>query len=178
MKRTGIAIRLGVVIAVVMMSLVSVMVAQGRRGMHEGKDHGGKLEQLANKLNLTQQQKDQIRTLHEEFKTSHESDFAAMKELRQEMREHAKNKDRDAMQATREKMHAKMTSIKTDREVLDQQVKAILTAEQQKQLEGLREEMQAKRREHRENRRKHHKNHSDFNSEYDDSSISAPESLD
>lgn len=146
-----------------LLSMVSVMVlgliligsvanAQPPRGekKHKAAKHMGQ------KLNLTDQQKQQIKALREQFRNANSATLDEIKALRDQMREALKSKDKEAAKALREQLKAKMEALKPAREQLHQQIGALLTPEQREMVEKMKAERKERREDRREKWRKHH----------------------
>jgi Spy/CpxP family protein refolding chaperone len=140
------------VLAIGLAVLTSNAFAQNQKREHR-KDAA---KHLADKLNLTDQQKQQIKALREQFRNDNAAALTELKALREQMREAMKNKDKEAAKALREQMKAKMEALKPVREQLRKKIGAILTPEQREMVEKLRAERQEKREDRREKWRKHH----------------------
>lgn len=124
---------------IVALAITTTLYAQpGHRGGKKG--HGEQLEKLAEKLNLTEQQKTQINTLRENFKKDHEAQLNEMKSLREQMKALKGTGDTEKAAQLREKMKATKQTLNADREKLQQQIAALLTQEQRQQLEQLKAE--------------------------------------
>lgn len=143
----------GIVVVLTGMVMLGMSAyAQPGRGNREKKR-----EEVAKQLNLTRDQKEQIRTSRQEFKNRNATALGEIKALREQMKEQMKNKDREGAKATREQIRAKMLALKPARDAMRQQLEQILTPEQRQQLASLREErkerMQDRRKEWREKHR-------------------------
>ena len=116
------------------LTVAAPLYAQPGHGGEKGgkKGHG---EMLAKKLNLTEQQKAQIKTLRDNFKKEHETELSELKSLRSQMKDAKGNQQTTA--ELRAKMQTAKEALKTDKEKLHQQIAALLTADQQQQMEQL-----------------------------------------
>jgi len=126
-----------------------VASAQGRSFGGNRGERAGQVEKLADKLNLTTEQKQQIKALREQFQTSNASTLAEIKALREQMKTLREQKNREQMKGLREQMKTKMEALRPAQEQLQAGISAVLTAEQKAQLEG----MKTQRRENRGERR-------------------------
>lgn len=135
--------------AVAMMLSVSQAEAQGRRGGGPGGHRGDMMGKAMDKLNLSQSQKDQIKSLHESFKSANQAKLDEMKSLQEQMRDKMKSGDKEGAKAIREQIKAKREALKPAREKLHSDVMAILTPEQRTQLEKMKEEAKERRKENR-----------------------------
>ena len=105
----------------------------GHRGMHGG----------FAKLNLSEDQKLQMKNLHESFKAGHEGSFKEMHTLMQQKRDNTLTAEGQT------RLQELKTQMKTAREQLRTGMQNILTAEQKTQLETMKQEFRQKREEHR-----------------------------
>ncbi len=121
---------------------------RGGKGMRGGKHGGGDrmLMRSLGKLNLSDAQKEQTRSVFETFKTSTGTQ-------REEMRGLAMKK-RDGIITADEQNRLKeiKTQMRASGEQMHNSILAILTAEQRTQLDQIKEEMKQKRMERRQNR--------------------------
>lgn len=117
---------------------VPSVYAQGGHGKGNGK--GERHEKMAEKLNLTADQKTQIKALRDAFKQQNASAIAEVKALRDQMHEQMKNKDKEGAKATREQIKAKMEALRPAHQKLHEQILALLTPEQRAQAEKMRQE--------------------------------------
>ncbi|QDU33945.1 periplasmic protein [Poriferisphaera corsica] len=99
---------------------------------------GSMLRSLFRDLDLTSDQKEQIREIvesgreeHQAWREENQDDLRALKE---DMREAMQDKDREAAQSIREKMSDLMSSAPSPRDGLNE-IKSVLTKKQKKQLE-------------------------------------------
>ncbi len=105
------------------------------------KDHAGA---LAERLNLTDQQKQQIKALRDRFRDAHSSQLTELKNLRGQMRQARQSGDKDAAQRLRDDMKQKMQSLQADRKQLQSQISQVLTEEQRQEMAKIREEFKAR----------------------------------
>jgi protein CpxP len=107
---------------------------------HDGK-FGGKRgmmgERLAEKLNLTDAQKEQIRAIKQETREQNAAFFQSLRQTRQDLRAAREANDTaklDALKGTLESQHVQMKQI---RDAEQQRVLRVLTPEQRTQFEQL-----------------------------------------
>lgn len=116
-----------------------------REGFGGGKGfghRGGGMHAFA-KLNLSEDQKLQMKNLHESFKAGHEGSFKEMHTLMQQKRDNTLTAEgQTRLQQLKQQM-------KADREQLRTGMQNILTAEQKTQLETMKQERRQKMEEHR-----------------------------
>ena len=120
----------------------SLAVAAPGQGGHEGKrGKGGELgAKLAQKLNLTAEQQEQIKAIHKQTREENAAFFQTARQTRQELRAAKEANDTarvDALKGTLESQRAQMKQI---REAEKARVMAILTPEQRTQFEQLKAE--------------------------------------
>jgi protein CpxP len=134
---------------------IAVAAPHGRDGKG-GRMHGrgGEFgERFAQKLNLTDAQKQQIRDLQTNFRETNKAFFDQMRDTHQQMAEARKAGDTarvDALKATMESRRPQMQQL---REQQNQRIAAILTPEQRTQWDTLKAEREARRGERGEHRR-------------------------
>jgi Spy/CpxP family protein refolding chaperone len=120
----------------------------GGKGMRGGKHGGGDKMMLRGlgRLNLTDAQKEQIRGISENFKTSTQTQREELRALGM--------KKRDGIITADEQARAKeiRTQLKASGEQMRNSVLAILTAEQKTQLDQMKQEMKTRKSERRQNR--------------------------
>jgi Spy/CpxP family protein refolding chaperone len=131
--RTVIAMVFGIVV------LGSAAFAQGGRGAR-----------AAQKLNLTQEQRDKLKQDRQQFQARHAQDLADVKALRQKLQEYVKNNDKANAQATREQIKAKMAPLQQE---MQSERNAVLTPEQQAQIDQMKAERKDKVQQRRKNRK-------------------------
>ena len=122
----------------------------GKRGgkrMRGGKHGGDKhLMRSLERLNLSDAQKTQVRTISENFKTSTQTQREELRNLGMKKRDGIITADEQA------RFKEVRTQLKTSGEQMRISVLAVLTAEQKTQLEQMKEEMKKRKEEHQ-NRR-------------------------
>ena len=139
-------------VAVVMLSGSLAIAAPHGGGKFGGKHgrRGGEFGmRFAEKLNLTDAQKEQIKAIHRETRDQNQAFFDSFRATHMELREARKANDTsklDALKATAEGQRAQMKQI---RDAERQRVLAVLTPEQRTQFE----QMKAQREQRREGRR-------------------------
>ena len=132
---------------------IAVAAPHGRGGKMHGRGGGELGERFAQKLNLTDAQKQQIRDLQQNFRETNKAFVDQMRDTHQQMAEARKAGDTaklDALKATMESQRPQMQQL---REQQNQRIAAILTPEQRTQWETLKAEREARRAEHGEHRR-------------------------
>ncbi len=123
------------------------MGREGKRGGHRGGDK--MMMRGLSQLNLTDSQKEQIRKLSENFKTSTQTQREEMRGLAMKKRDGVITADEQA------RFKELKTQLKTSGKQMHSSVQAILTAEQRTQLNQISEENKQKRQERRQMRQDH-----------------------
>ena len=141
--------------AAAVLALSASLAVASPDGTGEGKRHGhhkhGRAdlgERFAQKLNLTDAQKERLRTLNQQFREQNKTFFEHARHTREEFRAAKKAGDTtqvDALKATMESQRAKMKEL---RDAHRAQVLSLLTPEQRQQLETMKAERQARRGNH------------------------------
>ncbi len=127
--------------------------AQGGHGRGGGHGNGDGEGKMAEKLNLTADQKAQIKALRDAFKQQNASAIAEVKTLRDQMRDQKQNKDKEAAKATRDQLKAKMEVLRPAHQKLHEQILALLTPEQRAQAEKMHEEHKDRKHDRKKDRR-------------------------
>ena len=130
----------------------SLAIAAPHGGGKFGGKHGRRGTmgmRFAEKLNLSDAQKEQIKAIHRETREQNQAFFESFRETRQQLRDAKKANDTaraDSLKATAESQRSQMKQI---RDAERQRVLAVLTPEQRTQFE----QMQAQRGERRHGKR-------------------------
>lgn len=136
-----------------MAAVVTLSASLAFAGPHEGgkRGKGGRhgraelSERLAEKLNLTDAQKSQLRAINEGFRANNKATFESSRALRQELREAKKANDTAKLEALKPQLEAQRTQMRQLREAHQAQIVAILTPEQRAQWEALKAEREQRR---------------------------------
>jgi Spy/CpxP family protein refolding chaperone len=127
----------------------------GRGGKHARGERGGEFsERFAQKLNLTDAQKQQIKDVQQSFHNENKAFFDAAQDTRRQIREAKEAGDTarlESLKATAKSQHAQMKQL---RDAKMQRIEAVLTTEQRAQWQALKAEREAKRAERGQHRRK------------------------
>jgi periplasmic protein CpxP/Spy len=116
---------------------------RGRGGKHHGRGEMG--ARLFEKLNLTDGQKQQIRTIQQNFRDQNKAFFESTRTTFQQFREAKKANDTARVEALKPTIEANREQMKTLRDAQRQQVLNVLTAEQRTQWEALKAERAERR---------------------------------
>lgn len=122
----------------------------GGRGMHGDSmmmGEGRMADRMAQKLNLTDAQKEQIKTIRESFREQNKAFFDQAKATREQMREARKAGDTAKADQLKATMEQNRTQMKHMREQLHAEIAKILTPEQREEfakMQQMREERQGK----------------------------------
>lgn len=127
------------VAAVVALS-ASLAVAAPGDGFHRGHGKQGKgrmmmMGRMAEKLNLTDAQKQQMKALHETFRTENAALFDAVKATKTQLREARKANDVARAQTLAATLEGQTAQLRTKRVAQHEKMLSILTPEQRAQLE-------------------------------------------
>ena len=120
----------------------------GKAWGHGGHHRGGMSAHLAQKLNLTDAQKDQWKALHRSFREDNKAFFQTMRQTRQEMRAAKEAGDTakvDSLKATFQSQRAQMKQL---HDAQNEKFLAILTPEQRTQYDALKAAREARRQQH------------------------------
>lgn len=119
-------------------SLAIAMPQEGKGwGRHGGKQHGFMSEKLAQKLNLTDTQKQQIRDLNKAFRQDNKAFFESARQTRQEMRAAKEANDTAKLQSLKATADSQRAQMKQLRDAQEAKVLSVLTADQQAQFKAL-----------------------------------------
>lgn len=125
-------------------SLAVAAPHEGKGGRHHGR--GGEFgARFAEKLNLTDAQKQQMRDLQRDFRQSNKAFFEQARETRRQLREAKQSGDNarlEELKATAQSQHQRMRQLRTEER---DRIVSILTPEQRTQLEAMKAERQARR---------------------------------
>lgn len=121
----------------------------GGKGFGKGRAHrGGVMSQrMAEKLNLTDAQKQQIQAIQKGFRENNAQAFENAKVLRQQVREARQANDTARLESLKPALEAQRTQFQQLREANKQAILAVLTAEQRAQLEAFKAERKQRRSE-------------------------------
>jgi Spy/CpxP family protein refolding chaperone len=126
-------------------SLAFAGPGEGKRGKRHGMRGEAHIAKLAEKLNLTDAQIEQLKAQRENFRTSNQHRFEAFRDTKRQLRE-----ARAANETARAEQLANALALQKGemaqlREAQHQAMLSILTAEQRAQLEALKAEREARR---------------------------------
>ena len=117
----------------------------GGKAWGHGHRHGAMAAHLAQKLNLTDAQKDQMKALHRSFREENKAFFDSVRATRQELKAAKQAGDQakiDSLKPTIESQRAQMKQLHAAQK---EKFLSILTPEQRTQLEALKAEHKAHR---------------------------------
>ena len=110
---------------------------EGKGWGHHGGKRGLMSEKLAQKLNLTDAQKQQLRDLNKAFRQDNKAFFESARQTRQEVRAAKEANDTATLQSLKPAVDAQMAQMKQLREAQDTKILSILTPDQQAQFKAL-----------------------------------------
>ena len=123
---------------------------QGDGGEFHGRHHRHAMaEKLAQKLNLSDAQKQQIRDIHQSFRAENKAFLESFRQTMRDFHEAKKAGDTakmDALKPTLESQHAQMKQL---HETLESRVSSVLTSDQLAQWNTMKAEREARRQRHR-----------------------------
>mgnify|MGYP006206321851 CR=1 FL=1 len=119
-----------------------------RHGMHDGKG----MARLAEKLNLTDAQKQQMQEQRQNFRASNQHRFEAFRDTRRQYREARQAGDTARAEELKAALELQRGELDQLRDAQHTAMLSILTPEQRTQLEALKAERQEQRKERRERR--------------------------
>jgi Spy/CpxP family protein refolding chaperone len=120
---------------------------KGGRGGWEGHRGGAMSEDLTQKLNLTDAQKQQVADLNKSFRETNKAFFQSTHETREAFKAARDANDTAKLDALRPTMESQRAQMKQLRDAQDAKVRAILTPEQRAQLDTLKAERRAQHKE-------------------------------
>lgn len=125
---------------------------EGHRGGHHGRrGHKEFGAAFANKLNLTDAQKQQVKDIRKSFREQNKAFFENSRTTFQQFREAKKAGDQAKLDALKPTLEAQRAQMQQLRDQERQRVLSILTPEQRTQYEALKAEREAKRAEWQKN---------------------------
>jgi protein CpxP len=110
--------------------------------------HGAMGAHLAQKLNLTDAQKDQMKALHRGFREDNKAFFQTMRQTRQEMRAAREAGDTAKVESLKATFQSQRAQLKQLHDAQQEKFLAILTPEQRTQFDTLKAEREARRQQH------------------------------
>jgi Spy/CpxP family protein refolding chaperone len=123
---------------------LAVAAPHGDRGGKGGHGrHGAGFEKMAEKLNLTADQKARLESLQQSFREQNKATFETSRETFQQFREAKKANDTAKMEALRPTVEAQRAQMQRIRDAHEQQILAILSAEQRAQFLAMKAEREA-----------------------------------
>jgi Spy/CpxP family protein refolding chaperone len=120
----------------------------GGKAWGHGHRHGAMAMHLAQKLNLTDAQKEQLKSIHQSFRQENQAFLQSVRQTRQDLRAAKQAGDEakvNELKAVAQSQHAQMKQL---RQAQHDKFLTILTPEQRTQLDALKAEREARRQEH------------------------------
>lgn len=115
---------------------------RGRHGRHGKGDFGAK---LAQKLNLTEQQKQQVAEIRKNSRTQNAAFFDSARQTREELRAARQANDTARLESLKGTAASQRAQMKQIHEAEMQQILSVLNAEQRAQFEAMKAKREAKR---------------------------------
>ena len=125
----------------------SLAIAAPHEGKGEGHGKGAFSERMAQKLNLTDAQKQQIKGLHESFRAQNKAFFETFRQTKKDYRAAKDANDTARINALQAQFDSQKAQMKQLRDGFDAQVANLLTPAQRTQWEQLKAERAAKEQE-------------------------------
>ena len=136
----------GIAVLAVSASLAIAAPQEGKAwGGHRGHHRGFMSARLAQKLNLSDAQKAQIKDLNKQFRQDNKAFFEQVRATRQEARAAKKANDTAKLDALKPTIQSEKAQMKQLRAAQEAKVLSVLTPDQQAQLNQLKAQWQAKR---------------------------------
>jgi Spy/CpxP family protein refolding chaperone len=132
------------VVVVASASLAFAMPHEGNGWGGRGKDRGMMSEKLAQKLNLTDTQKQQIRDLNAKFRTDNAAFFQTFHQTMKDVRAAKEANDTAKLDALKPTVDSQKAQWKQLRDAQDQKILSILTPDQRTQYLALKAERDAR----------------------------------
>jgi len=141
------------VVAVVALSGTMAIAAAdtdgGKAWGHGHRGHrGAMMGRLAQKLNLTDAQKDQLKAMHRSFREENKAFFESARQTRQELKAARQAGDTAKVESLKPVMQSQREQMKQLHQAQKEKFLSILTPEQRTQLEALKAERQSRREKH------------------------------
>lgn len=133
--------------AVVTLSATLAIAAphDGMKGGRHGRHGGGFGQRMAEKLNLTDAQKQQMRDLQKSFRENNKQVFENAKALHQEFRAAKEAGDTARLESLKPQMEAQRAQMKQLHDAQQAKIATILTPEQRTQWEAMKAEREQRR---------------------------------
>jgi Spy/CpxP family protein refolding chaperone len=132
-------------------SLAVAAPFQGDGGEGHGRRQHAMAQKLAEKLNLSDAQQQQIRDIHKSFHAENKAFFETFRQTMKDFRDARRAGDTAKMDALKPLLQSQHDQMKQLRAGLDDRIGSVLNADQRAQWEAMKAERQA-RRQHREQR--------------------------
>lgn len=114
-------------------------------GQHRGHHRGMFGKKMAEKLNLSDAQKQQIKDINKSFRAQNQAFFAQMKQTRQEFRAAKQANDQAKLDALKPTIEAQRAQMKQLEQAKRQQFLSVLTPDQRAQFDAMKAQWQARR---------------------------------
>ena len=127
-------------VVIVLAGSLAIAAPNGGKGGRHGKRGFGFSEKMAEKLDLTDTQKQQIRDLQASFREQNKAFFESARETREEFRAAKEANDTAKLEALKPALQSQHAQMKQLRDAQHQRVLSILTADQRAKLEAMKAE--------------------------------------
>ena len=115
------------------------------KGGHRGHGKAGFSQKMAEKLNLTDAQKQQIKDIEKNFREQNKAFFESARTLHQQFRAARQANDQATLDSLKPQMEAQRAQMKQLRDAQFAQIRNVLTAEQRAQLDAWKAQREARR---------------------------------
>lgn len=131
-------------VAVLALGASLAFAAPGDWKGHGGHDRAGLSEKMAQKLNLTDAQKAQVKSLQDQFRTDNAAFIQNFRQTMQDVRAAKQANDTVKLDALRPTVESQKAQMKTLRQAQRDKIRNILTADQRAQLDALKAQHEAR----------------------------------
>jgi Spy/CpxP family protein refolding chaperone len=135
----------GIAVLAVSASLAIAAPQEGKAWGGHRAHRGMMSEKLAQKLNLSDAQKAQIKTLNQQFRQDNQTFFQSVRATRQEVKAAKQANDTAKLDALKPTIDAQKAQMQQLRQAQEAKVLSVLTPDQQSQYKALKAEWAAKR---------------------------------
>lgn len=136
---------MGAAVLAVSASLAIAGTHQGKEGWGGHRGHGLMSEQLAQKLNLTDSQKQQVRDLNATFRKDNAAFFQSFRQTMKDVRAAKEANDTAKLDALKPTVDSQKAQMKQLRQAQEPKILSILTPDQQAQYQALKAQRQQRR---------------------------------
>lgn len=125
------------------LAIAAPQAARGAWGGHH-RGHGFMGQKMAEKLNLSDAQKQQIKDLNKQFRQDNKATFESFRQTMKDVRAAKQANDTAKLDALKPTIESQKAQMKQLREAQEQKILSVLTPDQQAQFKALKAERAAK----------------------------------